>query len=55
MLRVNDFFWAADTDPENKYAGKIRRKKRLFSTTFGEVVEIRRAATIGVGEGHGFL
>ena len=22
MLKVNDFFWAANTDPENKYAGK---------------------------------
>ena len=22
MLKVNDFFWAADTDPENEHAGK---------------------------------
>ena len=22
MLKVNDFFWAANTDPENKHAGE---------------------------------
>ena len=28
MLKVNDFFWATGTDPENKDVGKIKRKAR---------------------------
>ena len=28
MLRVNDFFGAAGTDPENKDVGKIKRKAK---------------------------
>ena len=28
MLRENDFFWAAGTDPENKDVGKIKRKAK---------------------------
>ena len=28
MLKVNDIFWAAGTDPENKDVGKIKRKAK---------------------------
>ena len=32
MLRVNDFFWAADTDLENKYVGKNEEKSKTCPT-----------------------
>ena len=33
MLKVNDFFWATDTDPENKYMNMRANDRRKAKPT----------------------
>ena len=41
MRKVNDFFWAAGTDPENKDVGKLREKQNL---SYSQTLEKRKMA-----------